>query len=183
MLSQQWKWIVLAFLAVVCIVGCRPLAAAACANLGAVKQTKAELGHLPDISQKAYLQAATVNYDRALRLDPANRTARLRQGNLAVAAGRYEEGISHLEVVWQDDPKDPTVCKALGLAYAWVDKVGQAAELLQNSRNIIAELNAWGGWYRSQGRQRVAMSAYRTSLALEPDQPQVRDLLSTMESR
>jgi len=182
-LSQQWKWILLALLTVVCIVGWRPLAAAACANLGAVKQAKAELGHLPDVSQRAHLQAATVNYDRALRLDPANRTARLRLGNLAVAAGRYEEGISHLKVVWQDVPTDPTTCKALGLAYAWVDKVGQAAELLQNSRNIIAELNAWGGWHRSQGRQRVAVSAYRTSLALEPDQPQVRDLLSTMESR
>ena len=183
MLSQQWKWIVLALLAVVCIVGYRPLAAAACANFGAVKQAKAELGHLPDVSQKAHLQAATVNYDRALRLDPASRTARLRLGNLAVAAGRYEEGISHLEVVWQDDPKDPTVCKALGLAYVWVDEIDRAVELLQNSRNIVAELNAWGGWHRSQGRQRVAMSAYRTSLALEPDQPQVRDLLSTMESR
>jgi len=153
------------------------------ANLGAVKQTKAELSDLPDDAREAYLRAAIADYGRALQLDPDNRTANLRLGNLAVAAGRYEAGIAHLEVVWRAAPEDPTTCKALGLAYAWVGEIDKAARLLKSIKDIVTELNTWGWWHNHEGRQQVAMNAYRTSLTLEPNQPTLLDLLAAMESR
>jgi putative inorganic carbon (HCO3(-)) transporter len=177
------RWGALVSLALSAIVVWRPLAAMTWANLGAVKQAKAELGDLHDGAREVYLRAAIADYERALQLDPDNRTANLRLGNLAVAAGRYEEGVEYLEVVWRSAPEDPTACKALGLAYAWVGEIDKAARLLQSIKDIVTELNTWGWWHNHEGRQQVAINAYRTSLALKPDQPQVRDSLTAMENK
>ena len=181
--SRQWKWVALALLAVACVVVWRPLLAVTCANLGAVKQAKAELAALPDDAKDSHLRAAIANYERTLQLAPNNRTASLRLGNLAVAGGRYEEGVAHLEVAWRAAPEDPTTRKALGLAYTWVSEVDRAAELLRDTKDIVTELNTWGWWHGQEGRRQVAMNAYRTSLALKSDQPQVRSLLITLESK
>jgi O-antigen ligase len=181
--SRLWEWVALGLLVVGCAVVWRPLLAVTCANLGAVKQAKAELVNLPGDVKDARLRAAIANYECALQLVPNNRTAKLRLGNLVVADGWYEEGIAHLEIVWQAAPEDRTACKALGLAYAWVGEIDRAVELLKYTKDIVAELNTWGGWHSQEGRQQVAMNAYRTSLALKPDQPQVRDRLTTLEGK
>jgi len=179
--SRPWEWAALGLLVVGCAVVWRPLLAATCANMGAVKQAKAELANLPGDVKDARLRAAMANYECALQLIPDNRMANLRLGNLVVADGQYEEGITHLEIVWQAAPEDRTACKALGLAYAWVGEIDRAVELLKYTKDIVAELNTWGGWHDQEGRQQVAMNAYRTSLALKSDQPQVRDRLITLE--
>jgi len=177
--SWQWEWVALVLLVVGCAVVWRPLAAMTFANVGAVKQAKAELAALPDSTKDAYLRAAIADYERTLRLSPNNRTAHLRLGNLAVADSRYKEAVAHLEIVWQASPEDRTARKALGLTYAWVGEIDHAAELLKQTRDIVAELNTWGWWHDQEGRRQVAMNAYRTSLALKPDQPQVRNRLAT----
>ena len=182
-LSRRWEWVVLGLLAAGCVVLWQPLMATIYANTGAVRQAKAELtASLTQDAKIADTRAAMASYERALGFDPSNRTAHLRLGNLAVAAGRYEEGVTHLEAGWQVAKKDPTIRKSLGLAYAWVGEIDKAAELLRDSRDIVAELNIWARWHAQQERQQVATNAYRTSLALKPDQPQVRDLLSKLES-
>lgn len=181
--SWRREWLALGLLVVGCVVVWRPFMAAACANLGAVRQARSEL--ITDLSQDTRdvrLRAAIASYERALQLAPRSRTANLRLGNLAVANGRYEKGIAHLEIVWRAAPEDATACKALGLAYAWVGEIDQAAELLSSTKDIVAELNNWGWWHSQEGRQQVAANAYRTSLALEPDQPHVQDLLAALES-
>jgi putative inorganic carbon (HCO3(-)) transporter len=181
--SRLLRWGVLICVAIGGILAWRPLAAMAYANLGAVRQTKAELGDLSDGARQAYVGAAVADYERALQFDSDNRTANLRLGNLAVAAGRYEEGIAHLEAAWRAAPEDPTTCKALGLAHAWVGEIDQAARLLRSINDIVSELNTWGWWHNQEGRQQVAINAYRTSLALSPDQPEVRDSLTALGSR
>jgi O-antigen ligase len=182
--SRRWEWVAVGLLAVGCVLVWRPLFAAAFANLGAVRQARAELApELREDTKTDYLRTATANYVRALQLAPRNQTANLRLGNLAVAEGRYEEGVVYLEVVWQAAPNDPTARKALGLAYTWVGEIDKAAQLLGDAKDIISELNTWGWWHSQEGRQQVAANAYRTSLALRPDQPQVRDLLATLESK
>jgi O-antigen ligase len=179
--SQQWRWVTLFLLAVGCAVMWRPLLTMTCVNLGTVKQAKAELAALPGDVREGYLRSAIVDYERTLKLAPDNRTANLRLGNLAVADGRYEEGVAHLEIVWRASPEDQTARKALGLAYAWVGEIDRAAELLKHTKDIVAELNVWGWWHGQEGRQQVSMNAYRTSLALKPDQPRVRNRLATFE--
>ena len=112
-----------------------------------------------------------------------NQTAHLRLGNLAVAHGEYETGLAHLEAVWQAAPRDPTACKALGLVYAWVGKIDEAAQLLGQTQDIVSALNTWGWWHSQEGRNEVAANAYRTSLAMQPDQPQVQEMLATLEHK
>jgi Flp pilus assembly protein TadD len=143
-----------------------------------VRQAKAELVDLPVETIAARLQAATSSYGRALALDPHNRTANLRLGNLAVDSGRYEEGVTYLGTVWQASPQDPTARKALGLAHVWVGQTQRAAELLSDTPEIVPELNAWGWWHEEQGRRQLAIWAYQTSLLLYSDQPEVKQLLA-----
>jgi tetratricopeptide (TPR) repeat protein len=180
---QRWHWAAAALIAIGCVLAWRPLAAVTWANLGAVRQMKGELAALPEETRGQYLEGARVTYGRALAADPGNRTANLRLGNLAVARGQYAEGVRHLETVWLASPHDPTARKALGLAYVWVGELDVAAELLEGSANIVAELNTWGWWHGQQGRRQEAASAYRTSLTLDPDQPSVRELLAELEGQ
>jgi hypothetical protein len=162
----------------------RPVGAMAYANAGAVHQAKAELStSLAPEARDAGLESAEGSYSRALQLDPRNRTASLRLGNLAVDNYRYEEGVAYLERVWQVSPRDPTARKALGLAYVWVGQTQRGAELLSESPNIVAELNAWGWWHEEQGHRLSAMRAYQTSLLLYPDQPELRGFLATWQSQ
>ncbi len=161
----------------------RPVAAMAYANLGAVRQAKAELADLPADASEMGLRLAADCYEQALELDPHDRTASLRLGNLAVDSRRYEEGVAYLETVWQASPRDPTARKALGLAYVWVGQTQRAAELLSETPEIVAELNAWGWWHEEQGRRQLAMRAYQTSLLLYPDQFEVRQLLAAWQSQ
>jgi O-antigen ligase len=182
--SRRWAWVALGVLAVVGLFFWRPLGGMAFANAGALRQAGAELvSDLSEQERTIRLRAAVSSYERALKLDADNRTAHLRLGNLAVAAGRYEEGVAHLEVAWRAAPEDPTACKALGLAYAWLGRIDEAAELLRDAKDIVAELNTWGYWHGSEGRGQVAMNAYRTSLALRADQPKVRELLDALEAK
>ncbi|UCC62369.1 MAG: O-antigen ligase family protein [Anaerolineae bacterium] len=182
--SRGWKRAVLGLLALGCVLMYRPLVALVFANLGAVRQAKAELAtDLSPETREAYLEDAMADYRHALKLDPHNRTANLRLGNLAVADGQYEEGIAHLAIVWQMAPEDPTARKALGLAYAWVGETDKAAELLRDTKDIVSELNTWAWWHGQEGRHQVSINAYRTSLALKPDQPYIRDWLSELENQ
>jgi len=146
----------------------RPVAAMAYANLGAVRQTKAELADLPADAREIDLQSAAASYGRALELDPHNRTASLRLGNLAVDRRRYEEGVAYLETAWQASPRDPTARKALGLACVWTGDTERAVRLLGDTKGIAAELDAWAQWHRSEGRDQLAVNARQTMLALRP---------------
>ena len=97
-LPRKRKWIALALVAAGCVVVWPSLTAATLANVGAAKQAKAELTEdLSEDTKDSYLQGAIVSYNRALQAEPDNRTAHLRLGNLAVAAGQYEEGKAYFQ--------------------------------------------------------------------------------------
>jgi Tfp pilus assembly protein PilF len=94
---------------------------------------------------------------------------------------RFDDAVQHLEAAWRADPGNTTTHKALGLAYMWVGELEKAKPLLQNAPNIIAELNAWGWWRGTQQQTEQALYAYRTSLLLKPDQPEVKQTLDELE--
>jgi O-antigen ligase len=167
---RAWRW---AALALVPMIGSglllwRPLGAAALANLGAVRQTRAELREgLGDDVRATYLQAAAASYGRALDLEPRNLTANLRLGVLAMDAGRYQEAVSYLQAASEVGPNDPAVRKALGLVYVWVGRLDQAELLLVGVPEIAKELNTWGWWWGQQGKDTLAQNAYRMATRLD----------------
>lgn len=167
---RAWRWVAIALVPVIGsgLVLWRPLGAVALANLGAVRQTRAELREgLGDDVRATYLQAAAASYKRALDLEPRNLTANLRLGILALDAGRYQEAVSYLEAASEAEPNDPAVRKALGLAYIWVGRLDQAESLLVGVPEIAKELNTWGWWWGQQGKDTLAQNAFQMATRLD----------------
>jgi len=97
-----------------------------------------------------------------------------------VDAGRYEEGVAHLELAYQAAPSSFATRKALGLAYVWVGRLDEAEPLLRGVKDIVQELNTWGWWRSTQGETELAVNAYRMSLRLEPGQTAVQKVLADL---
>jgi putative inorganic carbon (HCO3(-)) transporter len=159
----------------------KPLLAVVHANLGSVHQAKGELApNLTDDERQLYLHLAKAYYDKAISYTSGNQTARQRLGRLAVDAGRYEEGVTHLELAYQMSPSSFATRKALGLAYVWVGRLDEAEPLLRGVKDIVQELNTWGWWRGTQGEDKLAINAYRMSLRLEPGQAVLRQKLADL---
>jgi O-antigen ligase len=144
-------------------------------NRGCVLQARADLAPSLDEGQRADLrQRAVDRYRRAIQFDADNRTARQRLGLMLVQDLKFDAGIKHLEVAWRADPGNTTTHKALGLAYVWVGDLESARPLLIDVPGVVEELNVWGWWWGTEQQVEQSLSAYRMSLLLEPDQPEVR---------
>jgi tetratricopeptide (TPR) repeat protein len=164
-----------AFLIVVAV-ALLPWSATYHANQGCVVQARADLAPTLDDGQRTILrQQAAEHYRRAIQIDPDNRTARQRLGLILIGEARFDEGVGHLEVAWQVDPGNTTTRKALGLAYVWVGELEKAQPLLSDVPGIVEELNVWGWWRGTQQQMEQSLNAYRMSLLLEPDQPEVQE--------
>ncbi len=185
--SQNWHWalpigVVVVFLVVVAI-GLLPIQATWHANLGGLVQARGDLPESLDDGQKAALrQQAVDHYRRAIQIAPDNRTARQRLGLILVDEAQFQDAVEHLEVAWQADPDNTTTHKALGLAYVWVGELEKAQPLLQDVKDIVYELNTWAWWRGTQQQMEQSLNAYRMSLLLEPDQPDVWERLDQLES-
>lgn len=184
--SARWRWLVPAgvvgvFLVVV-LISLRPLPATWRANLGCILQARGELlASLTDSQKDALRRQAVSHYQRAIQAAPGDRTAQQWLGLILMDGAQFKDAVGHLEAAYQADPDNTTTHKALGLAYVWVGELEKARPLLQNVPDIVQELNVWG-WWRDTQRQAVqSVSAYRMSLLLEPDQPQVRETLERLE--
>jgi O-antigen ligase len=184
--SQGLHWVfpagVVGVFLVVVLSSLHPLPATWHANLGALLQARGELlASLTDSQKDALQRQAVSHYQRAIQAAPDDRTAQQRLGLILMDEARFEDAVGHLEAAYQVDPDNTTTHKALGLAYVWVGELEKAHPLLQNVPDIVQELNVWGWWRDTQQQTAQSVSAYRMSLLLEPDQPQVRETLERLE--
>ena len=167
---------------VAALIGLHPLPATLHANLGCVAQSRGDLpASLDDGAQAALRQQAVDHYWRATQIEPHNRTAQQRLGQILVDEGQFQQAVEHLEMAWQADPNNTTTRKALGLAYVWVGELDKAKPLLEGVPDIVSELNVWGWWRSTQQQAEQSINAYRMSLVLDPDQPEVKEKLAQLE--
>lgn len=182
--SRVRRWVpmsAVALLLVAVVIAGWPLPATLEANRGALLQARADLAPALDEAQRATLRAqAVTHYERALTFAPQQRTARQRLGILALNNDEFTTAVTHLEQAWQADPANTTTRKALGLAYVWTGALEQAVPLLQDSPDIINELNGLGWWRSTQNQVPLALNAYRVSLLLNPDQPTLRQEIARL---
>lgn len=155
------------------------LPAAWAANWGSIRQAQLELTAQAGLETEGR-EAVKMLFQQAITANPAQRTARLRLGMMLLDERQFAAAQTQLEAAYAVDPQHSTTWKALGLAYAWNGAIDKAAERLQPLPGMAAELNDWGGWWRSQGEVGLARYAYLTSLALAPDQPVIRDELEKL---
>ena len=152
------------------------------ANLGAVRQARADLGgHAGGSAPPADLATAEAHFRAAFSSAPGHRTANLRLALMLMAAGRHDEAVGHAAAAWRVNPGDLTARKALGLACVWTGDLQRGEPLLRGVPGIVGELNAWGWWRASRRETALAIRAYRMSLAIEPDQDDVRRAVADLD--
>ena len=148
------------------------LLAAFYADLGALRMAQVELRGFPGgewlDERQALAQYAPARWllERALALDPANRTANQRLGLLAMKAQDFPQAVRYLEAASRQAPDHRGVRKALGYAYAWAGLQAQAAQALAGLSEARQELQAYSTWWAAQGRPDLAQRAAHLAASL-----------------
>jgi len=133
---------------------------------------------------------AEKSYQAALRLDPRFAPPLANLGILASRAGRKDEAEAFFKRYLAVQPKDAQGWVNLGLLYlakakATNNDAGTVADAEKSLKQAItinpsssAAYKALGRLWLATGRKKDALDAYQRSLALNADQPDVRDLLA-----
>jgi O-antigen ligase len=124
------------------------VSAALYANLGALAQTQAELSsyRVPDrlpeqMRREADLSGAIGRFSRALAIDPGNRTANQRMGEIALARGQYDAARAYLEATYRSDPGSEVTWQLLGDAYLALGRTDDAFALWSRVADAPAKLD------------------------------------------
>jgi hypothetical protein len=157
----------------------RPIAAAVYANLGAVEQTRVELGihdpldgdspSLDDARRSGDLSLALDHFNTALWLDGANPTAGQRLAQIALSRGEYASALAHAQATWDAGHRDEITRLTLGDAYVAAGRVAEAAGVVRDIGRANRRF-AGQGWYRymiDKDYER-ATYAYAAAVAVDP---------------
>ena len=163
------KWLVLGGIIFVMIgfgvvAGRKPLSGIWHSNLGAISMAQYELTGWPinkwnmnaDVSR---LEPARARFQRAVKINPNNRTARHRLGLIALQGGQYGEAQDQLGEAYRIDNHHRGIQKAYGYANAWAGNYDQAAQLLAEIPEAEFELTQYVIWWKRHGRIDLASQA------------------------
>jgi hypothetical protein len=131
------------------------------ANLGAVAQTRVELGvyEQPQWSfqdqirrqLRAELQPAEAHYLAAIQLDPTQPTAHRRLGAIALARSEFDNARNHLITAYAAAPSDRATRQLLGEVLALDGDVEQAVALWSGLDMSQGQLMVREWWYQGFG--------------------------------
>ena len=128
-------------------------------NLGAVRQSQAELSvyswpewPVQDAVRRAVdLDRPVAEYERALALDPGNATANRRLGMIELSLGEYEDALRHLEAAYAAEPESVTTRQLLGEALIVNGRLDEGRALWATVSNDQGQLDLRAFWYRHIG--------------------------------
>jgi len=149
----------------------RPLLATWYANLGAIEMARTELAHFPvgkweDTPGTASLAPAESQFQKALRINPQDRTSLHRLGLIAMRQGDFLSAVTLLERAFVLDPAARGVRKELGYSYAWTGHIDQAVNILESIPEARGEMDVYSGWWLERGRPDLADNARRVGQLL-----------------
>ena len=161
-----WGWavfglLVLAYLASVLF---RSGGGAWPANLGALRMARSELAGFPsgEWDNGRNLQALASSetlFEQALQRDIYNFTSHYRLGLIDLLRRDFPAARQHLEQASTLAPEHRGVRKALGYCYVWLGLYEDAFRLLQGIPEARFEMEAYSGWWGTQGRSDLAGQA------------------------
>ncbi len=138
------------------------------------------------LSARGRTAEAEASFRRALDLAPDFGGTMVNLGSLYGRQGRLEEAAAVLSRAVRIEPKNSQARVNLGAALAKVGRLDEAIASLEEARRLGLRstelLNAVGLAYAERGRMREAIQALSESLALAPDQPQVKSLLAELRA-
>jgi tetratricopeptide (TPR) repeat protein len=133
-------------------------------NQGALAETRGEFApDLSDDERAAQLDSALGGFQAALDTDPDYAPANRRLGNLLVGRESFNEAVPLLERAYAHEPTNPAAIKGLGLAYVWVGRTEEAAQVLQELPDVTdmtIELYTWGYYRSGDEQQQPLLAAY-----------------------
>jgi GWxTD domain-containing protein len=118
---------------------------------------------------------------QALRLDPHNPKIYMATALLYFESSQYEKAVDMLQRMLIESPNDAGALRYLGLSYFQLGEYGKAARFF--TRLILQEgestdsLNMLGKAYYYDGEVDKAVDAWRRSLALDPEQEEIKRLI------
>jgi tetratricopeptide (TPR) repeat protein len=175
-LSRSWKLTSALFLATIFAASLfanrNSLLSTWYADLGAVQMSQVELADFPsgrwdDGSQIAALTPAENLFQKALQLNPNNRTAHHRLGLIALLNRDFPTALAHLQKAYHLDPSHRGIRKTLGYTYVWAGHPEQAARLLVDIPEAGQELSIYIRWWRAQSRPDLSARAKEATLILK----------------
>jgi tetratricopeptide (TPR) repeat protein len=175
-LSRSWKLTSVLFLATVFAASLfanrNSLLSTWYADLGTVYMSQVELAKFPsgawdDDSQVTALAPAEGLLQKALQLNPDNRTAHHRLGLIALLERDFPTALADLEKAHQLDPAHRGIRKSLGYTYVWAGYPKQAARLLAGIPESEQELSVYIWWWTTQSRPDLSARAKEAALILE----------------
>jgi tetratricopeptide (TPR) repeat protein len=143
----------------------KPALSVVYSNLGAVRQSRAELGlytwpewPLQDaVRREIDLSQPVAGFQRARDLDPLNATANRRLGMIELSLGEYEDALRHLQAAYESEPWSVTTRQLLGEALIANGRLDEGGALWAGVSNEQGQLAARMHWYRHIGdKERAA---------------------------
>ncbi len=171
----------------------RPLAAAAYANLGAVEQTRLELGQydpehfdaptLDKIRQEIDLSTAEAAFHQAQALAP-NLTAWQRLAEIALSRGQYAAALDGMQAAWQNGARDEVTRLLYGDALVANGQLEAAARTVGGLAWAEGRL-MFQAYYRYTLGKDVAraLAAWQTVLLLNPGNAQAPGAIADLRKQ
>ena len=146
------------------------------ATSGALEMARVELVDYPtnewsDGHEAAQLQDTRTRFDRALVLNPANRTAWHRLGLIAMSERDYETAARSLREAYRLDPQHPGIRKSLAYSLIWSGQLDDGVRLIAQFPEAQVELSAYVWWWEEKGQKEFSVRAEEALEMLEATAP------------
>lgn len=155
---------VLVVLFIVLLIFSSSLTATWYTNQGAMEEIRADFAPRLTGPQRRMLDDAAIKwYEEALKTQVDYAPANRRLGNLYVDREQFEQAVPFLERAYAGEPTYPAAIKGLGLAYVWVGRTQEAADILKqmpSTEDMSNELYTWGYFRSGEEQQQPLLAAY-----------------------
>ncbi len=129
-------------------------------------------------------EAARTLYEEAYQLRPEYLDGVVRYANFLNKTGAYDDALKIVEVLRKDEKRQFVLHMIRGQALFGLAKYEAALDDLTQANRIYnsetAVLNGLGRCYEKLGRRAEALDAFKASLKLNPDQPEVKKIVEDL---
>jgi tetratricopeptide (TPR) repeat protein len=126
---------------------------------------------------------AEADYQRALALQPLQRSANMRMGWIAWGRMDFESAVRYLAAAHRAEPDHYATRKSYALACAFLGQEDLALELLSAIPDGPDQLLVWANYLYETGQWRYSRAAYRTLLRYNPDSQEIQARIAAIDAQ